>query len=204
MKVLALDTAVTGCSVAFLDTETGVCLCRSVDTERGQAELLVPLIEEVAKSAQVPLSGLDRIAITTGPGSFTGVRIGLATARALGLALDIPVLGFTTLEILARQSGRAGLFLIDTKRGDFYGQEFSSAGEEVSEARIWSAEDVAAWEGVAVKDAVPAVEEMARLAVTREAVPKKFDPDDAPVPLYLREAEVSQPKRPPPSLCCAE
>jgi tRNA threonylcarbamoyladenosine biosynthesis protein TsaB len=76
---------------------------------RGQAERLAPMVSEGAREARVAFADIDRIAVTTGPGSFTGVRVGLSFARALALALGKPCLGVSTLEALALEEGEAGL-----------------------------------------------------------------------------------------------
>ena len=94
--------------------------------DRGHAELLVPLIEVALDSAKFCYQDLDLLAVTTGPGAFTGIRIALATARGLALACKLPLIGITNFEALAHaipKSERAGckvLILLETKRSDFY------------------------------------------------------------------------------------
>ena len=100
---------------------------------RGQSERLVPMIEEVMATAGLDYGALEAVAVTRGPGGFTGVRIGLATARGLGLALGRPVMGVTNFEAqaLAAPELRAGQVLavvIDAKRAEVYVQAFR-AGE---------------------------------------------------------------------------
>jgi tRNA threonylcarbamoyladenosine biosynthesis protein TsaB len=97
---------------------------------RGQAERLVPMIESVIQAAGIGYGELDAIAVTTGPGAFTGVRIGLATARGYALALGIPAIGIGSLAAIAagtdeaERAGRTLLVLIDAKRADVYAQAF--------------------------------------------------------------------------------
>lgn len=108
MIVLALDTALDACSVAIVrQDETLIALSESMG--RGQAERLAPMVREAASASGVALAELDRICVTTGPGSFTGVRVGLSFARALALALERPCLGVSTLEALALADGESGL-----------------------------------------------------------------------------------------------
>ena len=102
MKLLCLDTAMAACSVGVYDA-TGERLLASayVPMERGHAEALAPMVEQVMREAGLGFGDLGRIAVTVGPGTFTGVRIGLAMARGLGLALGIPVCGIDTLTAIA-------------------------------------------------------------------------------------------------------
>jgi tRNA threonylcarbamoyl adenosine modification protein YeaZ len=198
MRILAFDVSVFGVSVSFLDTENSCSNKKQMETDRGQAEFLIPMIEQCVSSANVAMKNLDCIAVTRGAGSFTGVRIGLATARSLGLALDIPVIGLPTLDVIARAHDQKAstLFLIDTKRGDYYGQ----IGEG-SEAKIWSEDDVKNYNGIIVKDALPDTDILAKMAVEKYSGERLYDITTAPTPLYLRGAEVSQSKRDAPALC---
>lgn len=132
MRVLSFDTAMNACSAAVTD-ETGIRAHRFEEMTRGHSERLVPLIEAVLQDAGVDAASLEAIATTVGPGAFTGIRIGLSTARALGLALNIPVLGFSTFEALLEGVGvdgqeRASAVVVETKRTDFYLGLFASDG----------------------------------------------------------------------------
>lgn len=100
MKLLAADTALGACSVAVLDGDR-VLAYRSVAMERGHAEALAPMVDAAMKDAALPFDALDRLAVTVGPGTFTGQRVGLALMRAIRLALKIPLTGITTLEAMA-------------------------------------------------------------------------------------------------------
>lgn len=130
MLILALDTAMAACSVAVW--RDGVTLAARTDPmSRGQAEALVPMIQAVMAEASTDWAALDRIAVTVGPGSFTGLRVGLATARALALACGTPVVGVTTTEALAAaaaKDGRRVLAAIDSKRADLFLQWFGPDG----------------------------------------------------------------------------
>jgi hypothetical protein len=83
MRVLAIDTALAACAAAVLDTGHGIVASESLPMLRGHAEALLPLIARVMKQSETNFRDLDRIAVTIGPGSFTGVRVGLAAARTM-------------------------------------------------------------------------------------------------------------------------
>ena len=93
MRVLAIDTALAACAAAVLDTDHGILASETLPMLRGHAEALIPLIARVMKRSDMIFRDLGRIAVTTGPGSFTGVRVGLAAARGFGVATGVPVVG---------------------------------------------------------------------------------------------------------------
>jgi tRNA threonylcarbamoyl adenosine modification protein YeaZ len=98
MRVLAIDTALGACSAAVLDIAGAEPLAvEQMPLERGHAEALMPLIERVMAGVDGGFGSLSRVAVTVGPGSFTGLRVGVAAARAIGLAARIPVVGVSTL-----------------------------------------------------------------------------------------------------------
>ncbi|GJD44159.1 tRNA N6-adenosine threonylcarbamoyltransferase, mitochondrial [Methylobacterium cerastii] len=138
MHILAIDTALELCS-ACVATETtdGVDLLaqESMTLARGHAEALLPLVERVMARFAGGFEGLSRVAVTVGPGSYTGLRVGLSAARAVGLAANIPVVGVTTLSaLLAPQLALNGDGLvaaaIDARHGAVYLQAMS-AGEGI-------------------------------------------------------------------------
>ncbi len=110
MNVLALDTSMAACSAAVLtrDAASGRAARRFERLERGHAEAIVPMIQQVMAEAGAEYGELDRIAVTVGPGTFTGVRIGVATARGLALATGAPLLGVTSHAVMARQIVESG------------------------------------------------------------------------------------------------
>jgi len=128
MRVLAIDTAAGACSVAVWDGATLHQQIRVMD--RGHAEALVPLLLQVMQDAGCGFADLGLLAVTVGPGAFTGLRIGLATARGLCAATGLPCLGVTTLEAVAAAAGSSSpadrplLVALDTRRGDVYAQAF--------------------------------------------------------------------------------
>ncbi|MGD9766768.1 MAG: tRNA (adenosine(37)-N6)-threonylcarbamoyltransferase complex dimerization subunit type 1 TsaB, partial [Pseudolabrys sp.] len=96
MRILAIDTALESCSAAVLDTARTTAL--AVEQEpmlRGHAEALMPLIARVMDRAQLEFKEIDRIAVTVGPGSFTGLRVGIAAARGIALASGKPAIGLS-------------------------------------------------------------------------------------------------------------
>src|SRR6201747_259930 len=102
MLILAIDTALDACAAGVLDTDAGEMIAsESQAMKRGHAEALMPLIGRVMKDSGIAFATLDRIAVTTGPGSFTGLRVGLSAARGLALAADRPAVGLTTLAAYA-------------------------------------------------------------------------------------------------------
>src|SRR6187455_1021683 len=102
MLILAIDTALDACAAAVLDTSAGKLIAQeSQAMKRGHAEALMPLIARVMKASGVAFAALDRIAVTTGPGSFTGLRVGISAARGIALAAGKPVVGVTTLAAYA-------------------------------------------------------------------------------------------------------
>jgi tRNA threonylcarbamoyladenosine biosynthesis protein TsaB len=129
VKLLAIDTALDACSAAILDGDK--VLARVVSPGgKGNAERLLPVLEQARIAAGIELKQLDAIAATIGPGSFTGIRTALATARALGLALNRPVHGVITtqaLAIAAAQPGQSTVAVIDARRGEVYMQAFAPA-----------------------------------------------------------------------------
>ena len=130
MRILAVDTALGACSVVIADDETQLAH-RFAVMERGHAEALAPMVEAAMKEAACDFASLERLAVTTGPGTFTGQRVGLAFMRGMRIALEIPLVGVTTLSVMAHQamaeSGRSvGVALHDARRDEVY-LEFAGA-----------------------------------------------------------------------------
>ncbi|WP_332770025.1 tRNA (adenosine(37)-N6)-threonylcarbamoyltransferase complex dimerization subunit type 1 TsaB [Phenylobacterium sp.] len=210
--VLALDTCLGACSAAVLDGDR-VLASRVEPMARGHQERLAPLVAELMAEAATSFDQLDRVGVTVGPGSFTGLRVGLAFAKGIGQALAIPVVAVGTLEALAEATPGRVLAVLDAKRGQVYLQAFAdgvpvSAPDvlplETAAARVAEfAPDVLIGSGaalfadmtpsarvVAAEQADPAA--VARLAAARSPIP--------PRPLYLRAPDARLPggKLPPP------
>lgn len=146
MRLLALDAANAACSAAMrIDGATVAAL--SEPMQRGQAEHLLPMAAEVLQRAGCAPLELDAVAVTVGPGAFTGIRIGLSAARAFGLAVGVPVIGVTCFEIwrhACRDEGRL-VVALETKRSDVYLQAFDAAGAAVAGPASLEPEAAPAW-----------------------------------------------------------
>lgn len=140
MLVLALDTSMAACSVCVYDADTGrVLASRHEFMDRGQAEALAPMVQETMALAGVAFKDLARIAITTGPGTFTGVRIGLAMARGLGVALNIPMTGINSLAAIACNETAGDLPIVvavDARANEIYFASYDSSGHELTAPAI--------------------------------------------------------------------
>jgi tRNA threonylcarbamoyl adenosine modification protein YeaZ len=149
MRLLAIDTALAATSACLLDTDREAPLAEESHVmERGHAEALLPMIQRVMACDDAGFAALERVAVTVGPGSFTGLRVGVAAARAIGLACKIPVVGVSTLAALA-----APLILvpapglvsvaIDARHGNVYFAAFGPDGRAMLEPRIVAAKEAA-------------------------------------------------------------
>lgn len=125
MTILAVDTALGACSAALL--KDGLVIQQEWrEMARGHAEALAPMVEALMRRAGVGFAQLDRLAVTTGPGTFAGQRVGLAFMRAMALALKVPLIGITTLDAMAEaalvtQANAAyAVAAADAKRGEIY------------------------------------------------------------------------------------
>ena len=133
MLILSIDTALDACAAAVLDTGAGVIAQESQPMKRGHAEALMPLIARVMKASGVGFAALDRVAATTGPGSFTGLRVGLSAARGIALAAGKPVVGVTTLTafaapIVSANSEHPVISAVDARHDHVYFQVLGGDG----------------------------------------------------------------------------
>lgn len=130
MILLAFDTAQGALSAAIMDGE-GVLVSSFEPRTRGHAEALMPLLETMLAEAALGFADLDALAVTIGPGTFTGLRVGLAAARGLALARALPLVGVTTLEAVAEPAGaeadEIAIALFDARRDEVYMQAFASS-----------------------------------------------------------------------------
>src|SRR5579872_4209100 len=141
MRILGIDTSCGAASVAVAEGGRGEPLAAiSRPMARGHAEVLAPMVEEAMRAIDGGFPSLTRIAVATGPGSFTGIRVGLAMARAMGVALAIPVVGVSTLAAFAApllSAPRTGIIAatIDARHGSVYFQLFEANGRPLGPPR---------------------------------------------------------------------
>jgi len=212
ITILAMDASAGSCSVAVGSGGAALAhLARAMT--HGHAAVLPPMIRQVMDDAGRPFAALDAVGVTVGPGSFTGVRVGLAAARGVALAVGCPCIGVTSLEAVAAAAAFPGLLLValDTRRGDVYAQVFD-AGVALGSAFVASRGTIGAVcpAGVGaiagdgssqIADAFPpSVERLPVNAPDAQFVAAlarhrllagEFRPA---VPLYLRAPEVSVPR----------
>jgi tRNA threonylcarbamoyl adenosine modification protein YeaZ len=142
MRLLAIDTALEACSAAVLDLDRGgIIASETLPLARGHAEAIMPLIARVMDLAEVEFAELDRIAVTTGPGSFTGLRVGIAAARGIALAADKPAIGLSTLAafatpLIADDDTTCVVAAIDARHNHVYLQIFGTGGRTMVAPRI--------------------------------------------------------------------
>lgn len=207
MRLLAIDTSSDACAVGL--AVDGNLTARSETAGRAHAELLMGMIDQAMAEAGLAFADLDRIAVTIGPGSFTGVRVGIAAARGLALASGVPAVGVSTLAVHADAArpvagSRPVLAVLAAGRGELYGALYDTAGSAIAPACAASAQVFAAMlqantvlagsgadlviaalpmdvrPPVAHRDAAPSLATLCALAARLPAS------TGAPKPLYLR------------------
>ncbi|WP_322865179.1 tRNA (adenosine(37)-N6)-threonylcarbamoyltransferase complex dimerization subunit type 1 TsaB [Aquicoccus sp. G2-2] len=200
---LGFDTSVAHCAAALLRGQE-IIASQVEEMSRGQAERLIPLIEEMFAKADVTWRDLDRIGVGTGPGNFTGIRISVAAARGLALGLDIPAIGVPTLDSLALDQPRPCVALVAAPREQVYLQQFLADSatnapvlchlDEIES--LWPAIETT-WVGAHADDCAkilsgevltphhPLAEAIARIAASAP------DESPSPTPLYIRAANAT-------------
>lgn len=182
-----MDTSAAQCAVALVCGD--VVLGHAVeDMTKGQAERLMPLLEETLGAAGKSWSDLDRLAVCTGPGNFTGVRISVSAARSLALALNIPAIGVSVFEALAFGTQGTQRISIDGRRNQIFWQDFVD-GQPVGDPQMDKLEDVDGVHGPNTAFVDPV--NLARAAAEKPVGAR-------PAPLYLRAADAALPSDPPP------
>jgi tRNA threonylcarbamoyladenosine biosynthesis protein TsaB len=144
MRVLAIDTALDACSAAVLDTDRqAIAASETLTMRRGHAEAVMPLIARVMDRAAIEFRELDRIAVTIGPGSFTGLRVGISAARGIALAAGKPAIGLTTLAAfaaphIAEDDTLPVVAAIDARHDHVYLQVFGPRGRTLVAPKVAS------------------------------------------------------------------
>jgi tRNA threonylcarbamoyladenosine biosynthesis protein TsaB len=207
--LLAFDTATPAVTVALHDGERVVASSTTVDARR-HGELLAPTITALLDEAWVPRQDLTAIAVGVGPGPFTGLRVGLVTARTLGAVLDIPVYGVCTLDVLAAEavdSGAVdGAFVVatDARRKEVYWATYDETGRRLDGPHVSRPADVATDRpvvgrgGLLYPEAFPTTvgpehpDARVLAAVVADERAELLDPE----PLYLRRPDAATPGKP--------
>ncbi|HJT10969.1 MAG TPA: tRNA (adenosine(37)-N6)-threonylcarbamoyltransferase complex dimerization subunit type 1 TsaB [Dongiaceae bacterium] len=213
--VLAIETSGSACSVALL--MPGAAASRPpaheiMATSHGHATALAPMIARIARAAGVELTALKAIAVSCGPGGFTGIRVGLATARAMALAIGCPIVGIGSFQALAATAARSGgalaarsLVVLDSRRSELFAVELGADLAALSPPALLTADQVEArcrqdgialiadaaltrFAGLGGLSAAADAVAVAELAMTR---PDLHQPAE---PIYLRPPDISQPK----------
>src|SRR3954471_12066678 len=130
MRVLAIDTALEACSAAIFDSDAGrVTASESLAMPRGHAEAIMPMVARVMDRADAGFQDIERVVVTIGPGSFTGLRVGIAAARGIGLAAGKPVVGVSTFAAfaapcIAEDGAQTVMVAVDARHDHVYLQMF--------------------------------------------------------------------------------
>lgn len=214
LRILAFDTAAAHCAAALLRGGE-IAAQRHEPMDTGQAERLMPMLEEILADAGLGWGDLDALAVGTGPGNFTGVRLAVAAARGLSLSLGIPAIGVTALEAAAFALPRPVLAALDARRGGVYLQLFGP--DHAPPAVLAHLDALPDWAGEGAAVTGDAADSMAPL-VGRPVAPQPVAPAVAiallaadrlaapgaasrrPAPLYLRAADALPPREPPPEI----
>jgi tRNA threonylcarbamoyl adenosine modification protein YeaZ len=222
MRILAIDTSCGAVSACVAESGAAAALiAETLPMERGHAEALAPMLQRLIAGVEGGFASLDRIAATVGPGSFTGIRIGLATARAIGLGLSVPVVGVSSLAafigpLLADPQPGILAAAIDARHDKLYLQLFEANGRPLLPARLASTRDAIRLIGagpvrLAGSGAPLLAGEAQRIGLAAEvAGPVDFpdivsvarlglvaDPSQSPPrPLYLKAPDAQAPENP--------
>lgn len=201
--ILVIDTSGPECAAGIYDAGKNIIVAAKSETlGKGHAERLIPMIDEVLGEAGLSLKDMTRIGVTVGPGSFTGIRVGVAAARGFALSLGIPAVGVTTLQVVAEQVLEIDppapvVATIDAGRAEIFAQAFLPAGVMLTEPATYSYDAVRtmidrfgaiptgsgidAMEGRAHGPDLYPLDRIGRIAAR--------SPDDAkPSPVYIRGA----------------
>ncbi|PTE22200.1 tRNA (adenosine(37)-N6)-threonylcarbamoyltransferase complex dimerization subunit type 1 TsaB [Cereibacter changlensis JA139] len=193
--ILAFDTSAAHCAAALLSGKRLVA-SRLEPMEKGQAERLMPLLEEVLAEAGAGWRDLAALAVGTGPGNFTGVRIAVAAARGLALGLGVPAIGVTRFDALALGLPEPVAVMEDARRGEVYLRD----GDAPARMAVLEGLEVGAPHrvGSAAGDGALAPLYPLAEAIARVALGRLGSEQPRPAPFYLRGADAAPPSDPPP------
>jgi len=204
--ILAIDTSTGPCSVAIWADNRITAYMENAKPIMQSASLM-PLVEQALAESKLTYKDLNLVACTVGPGSFTGIRVGLASARGIAFAAQIPSAGYTTLEVLAYATkAKSGtiLAILNAGKGEYYCQSFSALGlTPLSEPMLTSPEDakkMAAAPGVTVIGNIALDQHMPAITFPRadalaELAAQKFLPAVELRPFYIRAPDAKLPKK---------
>ncbi len=186
--ILGFDTSAAHCAAALLSGDR-VIASRAEDMGRGQAERLMPLLEDVLKEAGIGWSDLDAIGVGVGPGNFTGIRISVSAARGLALALDIPAIGVNSFEATSLTETEPHIPVVPAPRDQLYAAPTGAPPRMVTRD-----------EAEALNLPLLAAPSPARLAenIARVAAAKAPGNGVPPAPLYIKAADAAPPRDPAP------
>jgi tRNA threonylcarbamoyladenosine biosynthesis protein TsaB len=213
--MLAIETSGSACSVALLESGAGAGRPPAHEimaTSHGHATALAPMIARIAHASGIEPTALKAIAVSCGPGGFTGIRVGLATARAMALAIGCPIVGIGSFQALAATAVRSGgplgartMVVLDSRRSELFAVELGADLAELSPPALLTAEQIEArcrhgnvaliadaeltrFAGLGGISATADAVAVAELAMTRP------DLHLPAAPIYLRPPDISQPK----------
>ncbi len=202
--ILAFDTSAAYCAAALLSGDQIVADVH-IPMEKGQSEALLPLLEQILATANLRWQDLTALAVGTGPGNFTGVRIAVATARGLALGLQIPAIGVTRLAALAYGHPRPITVIEDARRDQVYVQTFTDNGPDT--ARLmpavpaeYAGSVIGSGAAVVAPDVAHSTPGPIAHAIARIAATRLHQDNPRPAPFYLRGADAAPPSDLPPTI----
>lgn len=189
---LGFDTSAAHCAAALLDGNRVLAQCHE-DMARGQAERLFPLLQDLLDKAGCDWRDLAVIGVGTGPGNFTGIRIGVAAARGLALSLGIPAIGVSATEAGALDLPRPCRVAIPSRAGEVIWQDFGNDALALQQSgQQQSGPQQSALHGLPAGPPLRMLTRVPAAAIARIALSRRDDPDQPrPAPIYLRPADAA-------------